>query len=63
MSHRGELSKQFLSEHKTADELVYDIETKLPICAIYLNLEYADIKERTSLLIRITKSVIMVQKK
>lgn len=53
-----ELSKKFLLTHKTADELIYDIETKLPICAIYLNLEYADIKERTALLIRMAKIVV-----
>lgn len=54
----SEPSKKFLSEHKHADDLVYDAETKLPICAIYLNLESFTIKEKMDLLIRVAKIVV-----
>ena len=58
MSHQGELSKKFLSEHRNSYELIYDEKTKLPIGAIYLNLGYFTMKEKSDLLTRIAKMVI-----
>lgn len=55
--HRGELSRRFLSEHKKADELVYDTKTKLPIGAIYLNPEYTYIEETKILLMKLRRMI------
>jgi len=55
--HRGELSKKFLLEHRKANEIVYDIKTKLPVGAIYLNPEYSYIEETKILLAKLRKMI------